>query len=261
MTEVQEDRRGCKCYPESRGYPAYLRKGCDHADNCHVMVDLRRCSKPEGRKAAMLEYHAEAKRAANHGEDKPGVGDVLSKCQRLGVPASPLFAIRNEKPTDCLTAAKNWWAADKRTFPALVMLGDVGQGKTVAAAWCAVEWARGYPWNKLPTGSNERPMVWLDGPRLRELGSFDEAAADLLASAATAQLTIVDDAGRDGSPRAMEALSDVLMERVDNYRPTVLTSNLKGEQFRARYGVALADRLRACAVVPKLTGASMRGVA
>jgi len=213
---------------------------------------------PGGRAAALAEYHAECAVAAVRAEEKPTASDVLSKVARLGVPASALFAIRNEKPTECLKAAQLWWPSDRRTFPALVMLGDVGQGKTVAAAWCCVEWARGYPWNKLPTGSNESPMVWLDGPRLRQLAAFDERAADLLAAAATAQLTVIDDGGREGSARAMEALSDVLMERVDNFRATVLTSNLKGEQFRARYGTALADRLRACAVVPRLTGSSLR---
>ncbi len=206
----------------------------------------------------MREYHAEARAAAERKSDKPSVGDVIEKVRKLGVPASALFAVRDAKPTECMRAAQDWWPLDRRAFPALVMAGDVGQGKTVAAAWCAIEWARNYPWNSLPTGSNVSPMVWLDGPRLRELSSFNEATADLLAGAATAQLTIVDDAGRDGSPRAIEALSDVLMERVDNFRATILTSNLKGEQFRARYGAALADRLRAVAVVPKLAGTSLR---
>lgn len=252
------ESEGCQCYP-SPNYPAHLRKGCMGPGTCWVLAESRALREPGGQERLLAEYHEEARTAANRSDEKPEPRDVLSRVQRLGVPASALFAIRNEKPTECLKAAQLWWTSDKRTFPALVMLGDVGQGKTVAAAWCCVEWARGYPWNKLPTGSNESPMVWLDGPRLRQLSAFDERAADLLASAATAQLTVVDDAGREGDRRALEALSDVLMERVDNYRATVLTSNLKGEQFRARYGTALADRLRSCAVVPKLTGSSLRG--
>lgn len=251
----------CECYPDSRGYPAHLRKGCLGPGTCWVLAESRALRQPGGQKASLEAYYRECSATADKADEKPSANDMLSRVQRMGVPSSALFAIRNEKPTECLKAAQAWWTSDRRTFPALVMAGDVGQGKTVAAAWCCVEWARTYPWNRLPTGSNESPMVWLDGPRLRTLGSFDEAAADLLAAAATAQLTVVDDAGREGDRRALEALSDVLMERVDNYRATILTSNLKGEAFRERYGIALADRLRACAVVPKLTGASLRGVA
>lgn len=260
MNEAWRDEadRECQCYPPSRNYPASLRKGCNGYSQCWVRAESKQLMTPEGRADVRRAYGLECLEAQGRAEQKPSVGDVLHRVQRLGVPASALFAIRNEKPTDCLKAAQDWWASDKRLFPVLALVGDVGQGKTVAAAWCVVEWARGYPWNSLPTGTNQQPMVWLDGPRLRELSSFSEEAQDLLAAAATAELTVVDDAGRDGSPRAIEAVSDVLMERVDRMRATVLTSNLKGEAFKARYGAALADRLRAVAAVPKLAGQSMR---
>lgn len=260
MTEAWREaaESECQCYPPSRGYPASLRKGCHAYSMCWVRKETETLKTPEGREELRRAYGRECMEAQGRAEERPSVSDVLWRVQKLGVPAQALFAIRNEKPTDCLKAAQDWWPTDKRVFPVLAMVGDVGQGKTVAAAWCVVEWARRYPWNSLPTGSNEKPMVWLDGPRLRELAAFGEEAADLLASAATAELTVVDDAGRDGSPRAIEALSDVLLERIDNFRATILTSNLKGEAFRARYGTALADRLRSSAAVPKLTGSSMR---
>jgi hypothetical protein len=247
----------CECYPPEK-YPAYLRKGCVGIGSCWVLAEARACRTPEGRAAEQAKYHVELKAAADRADEKPSAGDVIWRVQRMGVPATALFAVRNEKPTQILTVAKDWWASDRRTFPVLVMAGDVGTGKTTAAAWCAVEWARAYPWNKLPTGSNEAPMVWLDGPRLRELGAFGEEAANTLAAAATADLTIVDDAGREGDRRALEALSDVLTERTDKRRSTILSSNLKGKEFVARYGTALADRLRAVAVMPGIKGESMR---
>lgn len=255
MNETQS----CVCYPPEK-YPAFLRKGCTSYSQCHVMADLRQCATPEGRKVAMAEYHAEAAKIADRASDKPSVGDVLAKVQRLGVPSSALFAVRaNDKPTTCIATAKQWWAGDLKLFPALVMAGGFGVGKTVAAAWCAVEWAREYPWNQLPTGSNESPMVWIDGPRIRELGLFNEASADLLSAASAAQLTIVDDVGREGDRRALEALSDVLMERLDARRATVLSTNVKGNDFVARYGGGLADRLRALAIFATARGPSLRG--
>ena len=179
---------------------------------------------------------------------------------RAGVPVAALRVLWRPDSTAALEGARAWWAGDKRASPALVLLGWVGVGKTVAAAWCAREWARGYPWNRLPTGSNQAPLVWLAGGHLRELSRFDAGAQQLLSELTRASLVVFDDSGREGDRRTIEALSDALVERVDSRRLTVLTSNLRGVAFRARYGVALADRLRASAVVPRLTGASLRGV-
>lgn len=255
----EESRIGCHCFPAARGYPAFLRKNCGGIDSCHVLAESRALSKPGGAEAVKAQYAAECAKTAETAESKPQPRDVVSKLTRLGVPANELFlAIGNEKPTDAIRKAQMWWRGDRKNFPALVMAGDVGQGKTVAAAWCALEWATGYPWNALPSGQNAQPFAWIDGPGMRKLGEWGEEAQDLLACAATAQLTVIDDAGREGDRRAYEALSDLVMERVDRNRSTILSSNMKGEMFRARYGIALADRLRARAVIVSAKGESMR---
>ncbi len=252
--------KGCSCYPAERNYPAYLRKGCTGSSSCWVMAESRAIRTPAGRARIQAEYQAEFTRTAEHAEQKPGPRDVMFRLSRIGVPANEmLLAIANNKPTEAMRMAQLWWNGDKHTFPALVMAGDVGQGKTVAAAWCALEWARNHPWNSLPTGSNEAPCVWIDGPGMRKLGAWGEEAQDLLAAAATAKLTVLDDAGREGDRRAYEALSDMLMERLDRNRVTIVSSNVKGEMFRARYGLALADRLRTRAVIVSTKGSSMRG--
>lgn len=248
----------CECYPPNN-YPAHLRKGCAGVAYCWVRAESATLRQPGGREKLLAEYHAESSAVAEKSEEKPESRDVLSRCQRLGVPSTEmLLAINNTKPTEAMRMAQLWWGSDRKTFPALVMAGDVGVGKTVASAWCALEWAKGYPWNKLPTGSNVALLVWMAGTAMRKLGEWGEEAQDLLAGAATAELTIIDDAGRDGDRRAHEALSDLVMERLDRSRATVLSSNMKGEQFRARYGLALADRLRSRAVVVSAKGDSMR---
>lgn len=248
----------CECYPPDR-YPAHLRKGCTSFGSCWVMAESKLGRTKEGRAQLLAEYRAECGSNAARQDEPPEARDVVSKLQRLGVPSNEMFvAITNDKPTDAIRTAKLWWAGNKRHFPALVMAGDVGRGKTVAAAWCALEWAKGYPWNRLPMGANESPMVWIDGPGLRKLGAWGEEAQDLLAAAATAELTVLDDTGREGDRRALEAISDVLMERLDRNRATVLSSNVKGDVFRQRYGQALADRLRSRAVIVTAKGPSMR---
>lgn len=255
----EESRIGCHCFPASRGYPASLRKGCNGIDQCHVLAEMRAYAKPGGREALQAAYRAESLKAAERAEQVPEQRDVISRLTRLGVPSNDLFvAMANDKPTEAMRTAQLWWRGDRKTFPALVMAGDVGRGKTTAAAWCALEWARHHPWNSQPTGSNQQPFAWIDGRGMRLLGEWGEEAQDLLACAATAELTVIDDAGKEGDRRAYEALSDLLTERVDRNRTTILSSNMKGEMFRARYGIALADRLRARAVMPSLKGDSMR---
>lgn len=254
----------CECYPE--GYPASLRKGCDGKATCWVRAEIQERMQPGGAERQMKAYREECCARAEQGErydsgEARPVESVRYRLQRFGVPAQALFALDTEKETKPIKAARQWWTGDRKLCPALVMLGDVGQGKTTAAAAVALEWARHHRWNSQPTGANAQPFVWLDGPRLRTLGAWGEAAADLLASAAMAELTILDDAGWDGDARAKEAVASVLLERVDHKRSTVLTSNLKGDDFRARYGQALADRLRAYAVVVTGEGKSMRGAA
>lgn len=251
----------CSCYPPDK-YPASLRKGCTSDATCWVRAESRLLQQPGGREAVMAAYRAEGARAAECAEKPPDHRDVLSKLTRLGVPANEMFlALKNDKPTEAIRMARLWWGGDRHSFPALVMAGDVGVGKTVAAAWVALEWARSFPWNALPSGPAATPMVWIDGPGMRKLGEWGDEAQDLLRDAERAELTVLDDAGREGDRRAYEALSDVLMARVDRNRSTVLSSNMKGEMFRARYGIALADRLRSRAVIVSAKGSSMRGAA
>lgn len=252
----RETYHECQCYPASKGYPASLRNGCsDPWVDCHVLSEIRALAKPGGREAAQVAYGAQVREAAEGRNKRPTAGDAARRLQGFGVPSAALWPLGSGKSTDALEAAQKWWPT-RAQFPFLLLMGDVGLGKSVAAAWCASEWARDFPWNDLPGGPSREPFVWLDGPKLRSISAFDN---DVAADAGRAQLLVVDDAGRDSNPRAMEILAEVLVERIDRKRATVLTTNLKGEPFRQRYGIALADRLRASAVIPRLQGKSMRG--
>lgn len=247
---------GCQCYPASRGYPRSMAKGCSGTHACWVLKELKEGQTPEGRAAYRARYFAELQKARDAAAEVPSGEGVRYQLVKLGVPANAVAVACRADPTQALDGAKLWWKMDHKLCPALVLTSPTpGTGKTVAAAWVGIEWARRWPWNQMPGGGKQTdPLVWLDGPRLSSLTRHDEQAADLLAAAAVCRLLVVDDAGREGNRPAVEALSDVLMERIDRKRLTVLTTNQRGEQFRTRYGEPLADRLRSAAFIVDIKG-------
>lgn len=237
----------CECYPPERGYPKAYARGCRGYHECWVVAEMRNPQLYRDR------YFRELAQARAETEGAPPPEEMRYRLSKLGVPANALALATRGERTHAIDGAELWWKMDHKLCPALVLTSAApGTGKTTAAAWVALEWARLWRWNEQPTGSNDAPFVWLDGPRLKSLSGFDEQTADALAGAATARLLVVDDAGREGNRPAVEALSDVLMERIDRNRLTVLTTNQRGEQFKARYGEPLADRLRSRAHVVDL---------
>lgn len=241
----------CECYPEAYG----LNRGCKGAYMCWVLKELREGQTPEGRAAQRERYHAEAQKRLSAPVDGE---DIAFKLTKLGVPGTALVGAR--KPDDCeaMEGARRFWKGDRRLVPALVLMGKPGVGKSTAAAWVCLQWGAQYAWNGQASGGQVEPLMWVDGPVLRKAGAFDGPAAETMERVSNARMVVVDDAGREGSRPAMEALSDVLVERLDHRRPFVLSTNLAGQPFRERYGEALADRLRASALVVAINGKSLR---
>lgn len=245
----------CTCYP--RGFtPAepWLQR-CSGEAHCLTRAESRLISTPEGLAQHKARY---AEWATQRASGDASNFDVVHNLSRLGVPGVSLSAAKAPSDTDAIQAARQWTKDDARLVPALVLVGDKGTGKSVAAAWATLQWARKFPWNDRASGTQTEPMVWLDTAGLRRLGDFGPEAARLVDAVATARWVVFDDAGREGSPRAMEAVSDALMERCDKSRRFVLTTNLTKDAFKARYGEPLTDRLRSSGLIVALKGQSMR---
>lgn len=233
----------CQCYANAPDH----RNGCSGPLDCRTLKSLTLPAAEKG-----LAYQAELRAALTKRDGVRGDGDLLGKMQRLGVPASVLVCLNRLEPRPALDAAKVWWHGDKSTAPGLVLVGAPGTGKSVAAAWVVLQAARAWDWNGQPTGGDLAPFVWLEGTRLSALSVLGDREAGELDAAARTRLLVLDDAGREGNRPALEALSDVMTERLDKRRPTALTTNLTGQPFLARYGTALADRFRTSAVVVNL---------
>jgi hypothetical protein len=248
----------CECY---RSAPQQM-PNCTGSP-CAVSEEWRQCSTKEGRDAWMARYRLELAGKAQASDAGPSRQDSLRWLHSLGLPGAPLSAATNpNRKKPAMAAAERWWTGNRSLTPALVLPGPVGVGKSTAACWVCLEWASSFNWRDRPTGDNIIPLAWMDNSALTKIGGFDGASAHLLDVAERAHLLVLDDAGKEHTRPAIEALTDVLRSRIDNRRLTVLTTNATGADFRKRYGEALADRLRAESVFADLRNEkSMRGAA
>jgi DNA replication protein DnaC len=158
-----------------------------------------------------------------------------------GVPLRSLLALDASRETDAIRAARAFVdGPDKCGF--LILAGTKGTGKTVAAAWlCA-----------------ERHGTFLDVARLCRINRYDEAQMRPLE---TCRLLVLDDLGQefsDAKGSFAATLDGIINARYGAMLKTVITTNLTADDFKARYGERVADRIRECGRFIPVTGESMR---
>lgn len=173
--------------------------------------------------------------------------DDVEQCEdrlrRAGVPPRQaelvVAAIRGKARlgmTPALAATRQWLDG-RKAF--LVLTGDKGLGKTVAAAWALGKRGGRY----LTAYALSRPGV-----------NLEEVAA--------APLLVIDQLGRENvgaSGFFLSSLEEVLDARYAARRPTLMCCNLQPEQLAERYGEVIADRILEDGDVVKLEGVSLRG--
>ena len=131
-------------------------------------------------------------------------------------------------------------------FELLVMAGDVGRGKTVAAAW----------W--LLVAAHQRRPLFVSAARLSRWDRYDNDAMDRLLLASR---LVIDDLGEefnDTKGNFLAVLDETIADRVANRRPTVITTNLTLDAFTERYGIRIRDRIRESGRWQSFAGPSMR---
>jgi DNA replication protein DnaC len=135
--------------------------------------------------------------------------------------------------------------------PFLINIGKVGTGKTYAAA--AVMNALGFG-------------TFLDMPELDlRLNTADrygarETREDVMHQLAKCSLLVLDEIGRfpHRKQQEQEVLFYLINKRYQNRRPTIICSNLTGEEFAQHLGEALIDRIKSRRIRIDLNGQSLR---
>lgn len=131
----------------------------------------------------------------------------------------------------------------------LVLAGDVGRGKTVAASWWLLQ------------AVTQRQPLFVSAARLSRWDRYDRAEMDRLLLASR---LVIDDLGEefnDTKGNFLAVLDEAVSDRVANRRPTVITTNLTLEAFADRYGIRIRDRIREAGRWQNFAGTSMRGKA
>lgn len=162
------------------------------------------------------------------------------------------YKAETEAQEKALSAAQEFIkAVDCGAFCSLIFIGTVGTGKTHLALSVIRECGGLY---RLSSNIVEE---------LRRAKSFTakESEAEILENYGNARLLVIDEIGR-GVAAAEEQymLYQIINERYNRRKPTVLISNQNKKEFLNYVGIAAADRLTESAQVVEFTGQSYRAV-
>jgi hypothetical protein len=244
-----EYRPGCDCRPWCR----------PRGGECGVIVESKilkedhayNLGRPpdEHRNRLRDEYLNDLRDRASRREQGLDPRDLPYHLQKLRVPTDAIIALRNPQDTPALIGARRFIQAPWRLTLFLFLSGPTGVGKSVAAALTTWDYVRRFPPNNAPTGTAD-PVVWAEASELTRASGFVEPVR--LRAMKVAQLLVLDDAGEESTEMGRAALVDLAKDRDAAGRRTVITTNLRPEDFRRRYGDPLAERIKAKGVLPSL---------
>ncbi len=159
----------------------------------------------------------EATRKGDTERIRKAVGDRIA--DNLGAP--------RDEPT--MDAARQWLAGDEWS---LSLIGKVGNGKSFAAAWAALN-------------GGLRPFVWLVAPEAAARPLFGPEATQNAERASKCSLLVIDDFGAELASAGWKSwLEAVLGNRYARRLRTIITSNLDAAGYAARLEARLTDRLK-----------------
>lgn len=213
---------------------------------------------PEGRAqlAAAALADEEARRQVERDErERPY--RRLSDC---GVPRRVVDVLRSHQPTAAVSRVTRW-VDERATDPSswcLVLSADKGLGKSVAAGLWLLRAEPSSPTFVGKAGTVERLPAWWPISRFARVEGYD-GKFDALCNHPGP--VVLDDLGSeylDGKGWFLQALDAFVDARYAEYRPTLITTNLTADQFKARYSERVADRLREGGSFYEFRGASMR---
>jgi DNA replication protein DnaC len=185
---------------------------------------------------------AAARQADLEREEQKRRKEHAAACAASGFPDRALAAAAAaDLEAPAMARIRGW---DPREASVLVLSGPPGCGKTVAATWWALQrsWAPTF----VRATSFAASSRYDRDTRERWLG---------------ANALVLDDLGTEYADAKGSFLTD-LDELIDTFygdrRPLVITTNLKAEDFRDRYGARIVDRIRESGRWESIAGASLR---
>jgi DNA replication protein DnaC len=161
--------------------------------------------------------------------------------KQAGVSERVLKAVFDEPPqqTEAVRLLDN--AVNREGTCLVVLQGGVGCGKTCAAAL----WA------------TKVDAHWVTAKALARMSAYDDEAKNL----EKRRHLVIDDLGTeyaDAKGFFLSNLDGLIDARYADELPTVITTNVAADEFKARYGARIADRIRGAGAWVEVGGTSLR---
>lgn len=137
---------------------------------------------------------------------------------------------------------------ERAGFKILVLAGKPGNGKTVAACRWLLDGLHA-----------QRPPLFVTAARLSRWDRYNNAEMDRLLLAPRLVLDDLGEEYNDTKGNFLAVLDETVCDRLSNKRATIITTNLDVDQFTARYGVRIRDRIRESGRWVGFAEPSMRG--
>lgn len=165
---------------------------------------------------------------------------IQAHLRRCGV-GDRTAAVIATGPEDCqILRDVQAWVESKATF--LLLAGDTGVGKTVAAATVLLEAVARWDGGQAFDASRGR---FVKADDLCRMGYYDDETARRIQRLSDVPWLVLDDLGAELVTQPWIAtLQTIVDRRHEARRRTVLTANLSAERFREQYGRRVVDRIR-----------------
>lgn len=220
-------------------------------DLARVVARARAAAADAGWTQAERERRQAAEDAARQARSAEAAArERLTRLRRAGVPAKHEKVLIESYDASGFLPARvvaRWRPSPHHT---LVLGGALGVGKSVAACWLIDQGPRGR--YRSPDGydaatwPDELAPRYVHAGRLARQSMFAKpghvSELDLLERVS---LLIIDEVGgAEAGPAWVARLDTLVSVRADNLLDTVVTTNLKTEEFEAAYGERVLDRMR-----------------
>jgi len=204
----------------------------DSDTETHGFMDGPMCKHAEAKAQQAAEEELTKRRAyrmKHAGVPDPEVIKYLAPLRAMPRPSRSWFGPDQSQRTgsDQITEGVEMWLAYPGCHTLLVM-GDVGTGKSTAAAWTVA--------------CTQDNALWLSARVVDDLERWKPVSS----LAYTVGLLVVDDLGTERETESgwgTETLGNLLVDRIDSCKRTIITTNLSPAAMMKRYGDRLRSRL------------------
>lgn len=166
--------------------------------------------------------------------------EALIECYRVEVESRGRVFSLDEHTKSSLQKIAGW-LTNENSKPGLLLFGTVGNGKTTALRAT-------YRLAELVFSDRSAYSRRDTGNRVIEAKLLENISIQTMSELSTSERLFIDDAGTESEEiknygNAITPLADIICKRYNNQKFTIISTNLKMEEMRDKYGDRVYDRI------------------